>query len=237
MAVPTPLLLSAMGQITAAGATFTYGIDNAGGYGKLAINDADGLAILNPSGNFLPIVDATKGLGSSAFRWSYATLSITGAVIWDDGAGNQNVFTYQTGVGPVFIDATIGKSLTFDEQSLTGDRTVTWPDADGTVSLSTIGLNAQAGAAYTTVLADAGKIVQCTRATAVAVTIPANASVAYPIGTVIYIEQDGAGQVTVTAAGGVTLHNASSVTTRAQYSLLGVVKMAVNTWLVYGDMT
>ena len=58
-------------------------------------------------------------------------------------------------------------------------------------------INAQTGTSYTLVLSDEGKLVTLTSATAVTLTIPTNASVAFPIGTQIDLSQDGAGAVTV----------------------------------------
>jgi len=95
----------------------------------------------------------------------------------------------------------------------------------------------QSGTTYTLALVDQSTVVEFTSATAVTVTIPANASVAFPVGTVIELFQDAAGQVTVAAAGGVTLRNPSSVTTRAQYSTIGVRQRAANEWVLSGDLT
>jgi len=96
-------------------------------------------------------------------------------------------------------------------------------------------LNAQT-ASYTLVLADKGKAVEVTSASATNVTVPPNSSVAYPIGTVIEVAQLGTGQVTLVAGAGVTLQTPSSLLTRAQFSSLSLRKRATDTWLVTGDM-
>jgi hypothetical protein len=61
--------------------------------------------------------------------------------------------------------------------------------------------------------------------------------VAYPIGTVLAVQQLGAGQITLTPAGGVTLNTPSSLTARALYSTIGVIKVATDTWTALGDLT
>jgi hypothetical protein len=104
-------------------------------------------------------------------------------------------------------------------------------------SATVLGINLQTGTTYTLVLTDADKIVQGSNASAITLTIPTNASVAFPIGNVVYVEQTGAGQITVVGAGGVTVNNASTAKTRAKYSLLGLIKVATDGWLLYGDMT
>jgi hypothetical protein len=92
-------------------------------------------------------------------------------------------------------------------------------------------------AAYTLGLTDAGSAVEVTSSSAVNVTVPSNASVAFPVGTVIEVAQLGTGMVTIVAASGVTLNSAGSlVATRAQYSAVSLRKRATNTWLLAGDL-
>lgn len=99
-----------------------------------------------------------------------------------------------------------------------------------------ITVNAQTGA-YTLVLTDANKAVEVTTASAVNLTIPTDASVAFPIGTVIEVDQMGAGKVTIVGASGVTIQSAvTPPTTRAQYSAVVLRKRGANLWLVTGDM-
>ncbi|QCG77614.1 minor tail protein [Gordonia phage Fairfaxidum] len=99
-----------------------------------------------------------------------------------------------------------------------------------------ITVNAQTGA-YTLVLTDANKAIEVTTASAVNLTIPTDASVALPIGTVIEVDQMGAGRVTILGASGVTIQSAvTPPTTRAQYSAVVLRKRGANLWLVTGDM-
>jgi len=91
-------------------------------------------------------------------------------------------------------------------------------------------------ASYTLVLADAGKMVEVDNASAVNLTVPLNATVAFPVGTVIQLAQIGAGQMTVVATGGVTINTASTLLLRAQYSTATLIKRATDTWLLAGDM-
>lgn len=98
-------------------------------------------------------------------------------------------------------------------------------------------LNLQAGTAYTFVAKDAGKLVQFTNAGAINATIPPNSVRAFPTGTVLTWEQDGAGQVTLLAGAGVTLRSAGGkVATAAQYAVASAIKIAINTWLLTGNL-
>jgi hypothetical protein len=101
-----------------------------------------------------------------------------------------------------------------------------------------IAINAQTGTTYTTVLADDGKLITCSNAASIALTIPPNSSVAYGIGTQINIAQLGAGQVTITAGAGVTLNSAGAkLKTAAQYAVATCVKTDTNTWFVVGNLS
>jgi len=107
--------------------------------------------------------------------------------------------------------------------------------SDGNVVFQ-VGINAQTGTTYTTVLADQSKLVTLTNASAITVTIPANSSVAYPVGTKIDFAQLGAGQVTFAGAGGVTVNSTPTLKLRDQYSGASCIKTATDTWLLVGDL-
>jgi hypothetical protein len=80
-------------------------------------------------------------------------------------------------------------------------------------------------------------IVEINKSTATTLTIPTNASVAYPVGTTLDIIQTGTGQVTIAGAGGVTVNATPGLKLRTQWSSATLLKRAENTWLVYGDLT
>lgn len=101
----------------------------------------------------------------------------------------------------------------------------------------TLPFNNQTGTTYTPVLTDAGDVVTLTNGSAIAVTVPTNASVAFPIGTQITFAQTGAGKVTFAGAVGVTVNSADSfLSLRTQYSSGTLIKTATNTWLLIGDL-
>lgn len=100
-------------------------------------------------------------------------------------------------------------------------------------------INAQTGTAYTLVLADAaggGAGLTMNNASANTVTIPKNSTLALPLGTPIDITQLGAGQTTVAGASGVTVHSSSTLKTRAQYSVIRIMQVATDSWILSGDM-
>jgi hypothetical protein len=114
----------------------------------------------------------------------------------------------------------------------------------GTTSASAaLAFNAQTGATYTFVLADAdNKLVTASNAAGQTYSIPTNATTAFPVGTQINLIQIGAGQVTVSAAtpGTTTVVStgatAASPKCRAQYSAMTLVKRDTDSWYAIGDI-
>lgn len=107
---------------------------------------------------------------------------------------------------------------------------------DAMLEAQLITVNAQTGA-YTLALSDANKAVEVGSASAVNLTIPTDATVDFPVGTVIEVDQMGAGKVTIVGASGVTIQSAvTPPTTRTQYSAVVLRKRGANLWLVTGDM-
>ena len=96
--------------------------------------------------------------------------------------------------------------------------------------------NAQTGTTYTLVLTDAGKMVTLTNASAITLTIPTNASVAFPVNTRIDLLQYGAGQVTVGGAGVTIYSSGSKLKLTGQYSGASLWKKATDTWVLIGDI-
>jgi hypothetical protein len=103
---------------------------------------------------------------------------------------------------------------------------------------NTIVINAQTGTTYTLILTDANKLVSMNNAASNTLTIPTNASVAFPTGTSIIITQRGNGQTTIAPADGVTMRSADSKNKlRVIYSSATLVKLDTNEWLLTGDIT
>jgi len=93
-------------------------------------------------------------------------------------------------------------------------------------------VNTQTGTSYTLVLTDAGKQVTLSNASAVAVTVPANSTVAYAIGVRIMLINFGVGLVTIGGAGGVTISEPSSTFTLVQYQFATLIKTGTDAWLL-----
>jgi len=69
------------------------------------------------------------------------------------------------------------------------------------------------------------------------ITIPAESSVNYPVGTTIDILQTNTGQVTIAGAGGVTVNATPGLKLRTRWSSATLMKRAADTWVAFGDLT
>lgn len=104
----------------------------------------------------------------------------------------------------------------------------------GVPSLTTIN---QQTASYTPVLTDRDKLIEVNSSSGVTLTIPTDASVAYPVGTSFDVLQTGTGQITIAGASGVTVNATPGLKLRTQWSSATIFKRASDTWVVYGDLT
>jgi hypothetical protein len=84
---------------------------------------------------------------------------------------------------------------------------------------------------YTLALSDVSRVVAMNSTSARTVTIPANATVAFPVGTVIGLYNMNTGLVTVAGASGVTVRNAGQL---EQFREVSIRKRGVDEWVVAG---
>jgi hypothetical protein len=144
-----------------------------------------------------------------------------------DGAGNIRMFvTGSTGFTGI---NTTSPSYTLD---VAGDTRVTGN------TITYVQFNNQVVNTYTLGAADDSKLVEMDVSIANTVTVPTNASVGFPVGTEITIIQQGTGQTTIAAAGGVTLRSAGGLLNLAsQYSAATLIKRGTDEWYVVGDLS
>ena len=86
-------------------------------------------------------------------------------------------------------------------------------------------------------LSERDSLIEINAAGATILTVPADSSTNYPVGTSLDILRVGAGAVTVSPAVGVTLNYTPGNKLRAQWSSATLVKRAANTWVLLGDLT
>jgi hypothetical protein len=143
------------------------------------------------------------------------------------GSGNNVLSTSPTLVTPVLGTPTSGNL-----SNCTADGT-------DSVGFKNIPINSQS-AAYTAVLADAGKVIfhPSTDANARTFTIPANSSVAYPLGTAITFINMTSQAVTIAITTDTMYLSSAGTTgsrTLAQYGSATAIKITSTTWLISGS--
>jgi hypothetical protein len=189
---------------------------------------------------------ATVAVGAGATSITNANITDTRVLVTTNipEVGDISSVTAGTGLSgggssgavTLAIDTSVTADLT-TSQTLT-NKTLTTPTL--TSPLINVGINAQSGTSYTTVLADNGKLVTQTNAGAITTTIPPFSSVAYPVGAQLNFAQYGAGQVTFAQGAGVTIvstgASASAPKLRAQYSTATAICTSQDNWIIVGDI-
>ena len=119
------------------------------------------------------------------------------------------------------------------DSGLTGGAT------SGAVDLKLqLAFNAQTGTTYTLVAGDLNKLVTCSNASGITLTVPPSV---FSAGNQIHIQPIGAGQVTFAQGAGVTITSTGATSTapklRAQYSAATLICTASNTFTIVGDLS
>lgn len=161
--------------------------------GAVAMNNAtSGSITLQPATGALGATTLTLPAGTD----TVATLAATQA--FTNKTYNGNTWT----AGTATLTGSAGKTLTWSNSLTmagTDGTTMTFPPASANIGYLESPINSQS-LAYTLVLADSGKTIYHPSAdtTARTFTIPANASVAFPIGTIVTFDNDiSAGALTI----------------------------------------
>lgn len=90
---------------------------------------------------------------------------------------------------------------------------------------------------FTPIIANSGYYFRCTKVTNLNVTL--DSSISFAVGTEMYFEQnDSSGTVTIKTGGSTTLTVNADLTlvSNGQYAVIGVKKVAANTWTVFGNL-
>lgn len=177
--------------------------------------------------------------------WVFANAAARTAAVTSPVEGNMsylsdtNSVEYYSGSAWVAVSTATGDVTLNGVQTLT-NKTLTSPIInDPKLNLS---INAQTGTTYTFALADNGKLITASNASAQTYSIPTNATAAFAIGTQINLIQIGAGQVTVSATTPGTTSILSNAATAAapkcrnQYAALTAIKVGTDAWYVIGDI-
>ena len=213
-------------SIIAAGTTTTTALSSTGntdGTLQFQVNGTTPSVTLNTLGAI--------GVGSSPSYGSSGQVLISGGSTVAPAWGAVAVPSGATITSPTLVTPALGTPTSGTLSSCTVDGT----DA---VGFRNVPQNAQTGS-YTLVLADSGKhIYHALGAGAATYTIPANASVAYPIGTAITFVNMSATSISIAITSDTMYLSSAGTTgtrTLAQYGSATAIKLTSTTWLISGS--
>lgn len=155
---------------------------------------------------------------------------------WDGGVIEKiGIDTWQVWSGTVLGSMASMNDAPHDGKTY-GRKDGAWAEASSGSSganPSLVGINNQAGVAYTLALTDAGKDIRCTNASAITLTVPSSSFVPFPVGTLIAFSQGGAGAVTAVPGSGVTINQKNGTTTTGQHDARVLECLDNNIWRVW----
>ena len=200
--------LAPQGDIT--GVTAGTNISGGGtGPGAVTVNLAIDAAVEFGSDGSGVDVTMHSATASDALVWSAANESLTVT-----GTNGQNALVVDDGNVSITDDLTVSGS-TFTYLNVLTDSTTT----------------------RTPALTDAGAYILTTHGTGITVTLPQNSAVAFPVGTTIYFERNGAGTLTFAAGTGASITSKdATLTCGDRYTTVAAVKIGADAWSLIGNI-
>ncbi len=199
--------------------------------------DNDGNPLVSGSLYFNTVAGIMKVYTGSA--WVAAYVSPTGLLALSGGTMTGNI-TFNAGqTFPGTGDVTTTGTQTLTNKTISGASNTLTVDGTNGVGFREVPQNSQS-ANYTLVLTDSGKHIlhPSTDTTARTFTIPANSTVAYPIGTAVtFVNQNGAGVVTISiTTDTMSLAGAGTTGSRtlAANGVATAIKIANTEWIISG---
>lgn len=165
--------------------------------------------------SYICILQSTGNLPTNATYWSVLAQAGSGDVTGPASSTDNVLAVY---------DGTTGKLLKNSTMPISSVGYIGSPQVSGGAS------------AYTLALADAGDHVYFTGGSTATLTVPTNATVAFPIGTTILALNNNSGNLTISGAG-VTFQLANGSTgnrTVATKGMASLIKVDTDTWWVTG---
>ncbi len=192
--------------------------------------------IFTLGGDTAPSSDDNKDRGIE-FRWHNGSAAKVGFFGYDDSASAFTFIPDATNSSEVFsgsAGSAVFGSITSTTATLTDNSTTV--ATTEFVQKAALGISTQTSS-YTLVLGDAGKLVEFNSASNLTLTIPANSSVAFPVGTQIVVARLGSGKVNIAITSDTLYSVSSNRYISSQYGAVTLVKRTSTTWYLFGDLS
>ncbi len=144
---------------------------------------------------------------------------------------------YDENGGAIVVDTNFNSLPVYDENGIMVLVDMVNTNLETVVTYNTYTVSHTLDLTDVSTISNGSPIVGMNVASANNLTVPPNSSVAFPIGTKIDCEQLGAGQTTIVAGSGVTVHGTPGLKFRAQYSPVTLVQKALDEWHCFGDLS
>jgi len=157
-----------------------------------------------------------------------------------DVSGKNRIQSYASGVPIRFLNSANGYSnIAVDDVYLDGANSL-----QATLDALNTGIYSYAGTAYTPTLSQKDIMIRCTSVIGnVAITLPPNSSVAFPVGTEIHIAHMSAYEITIAYGSGVSIYSEGSTSANAgkrrinaRNQVVTAKKISTDTWLLFGAL-
>lgn len=164
-------------------------------------------------GRHANIIGSTSNSGTVTIRGTSSATKATASVLMTDAVAASSKTT-----GTLVVTGGVGVS---------GDVWASNAVFEGTVNA--LRTENSKSADYTLALVDRDKVVSFTSASAQTVTVPPNSSVAFPTGSIVYMNRIGSGTLALAAGAGVTLSKVGSFASNEE---IVIRKRDTNSWIV-----
>ena len=221
-------------------------------YSSVAFDVGDIIEVLNTSTGVVNFVggsgvtiSAANGVTSLEGQWHRATLVNRAENTWvlmgntaqyiPDNSITASKIADGTIIAADIADGSVTSAKILDGTIVNADISASAAIELGKLADATIDEQASS---YTLALTDKNKFIKMTSGSANTVTVPTNASVAFPVGSQIHIIQYGAGKTQILpVAGTPTIYGTPGQFLRAQYSSATLLKCDTNIWMLMGDLS
>jgi hypothetical protein len=238
-ATPASATACYIDNLNRAGAPVTGWLDSFDDGGSSLIR---GFMLIQKASSAQTIFHLYRVTGSVVDGTGYRKISVEHVAPDDGGTAFTNadelVVAFFSAGPPGSLEA--GSTIDLDGNDITGNGNI---DITGTIEANgvpvayrDVTINAQTGTTYTLALTDGGREVTMDNGSSNTLTVPTDASVAFPVGTQIAVRQLGSGVTTVDGDTGVTVNGVSGggAAILARYQGVSLLKVASDTWIMSG---